>query len=273
MNGGKEARAAHRAEVERAIVRLDAVRDGFEGNSKPLSYSKVQYGDYIAGLALPEAQRGQFYAGLLDFYFTGVEPKQFNKQQQLVFAGISPRVLNARAQALSKSGADLPKIWVERETESTANIEAKSVPNLTHPHGTVPAISNDDGAHLSGYEGGEAGGSLGGDALAITTSYEPSAIANEAIADMPRSNEPSPNGAHDPVPSGLYLTDVPLSLGKTLAPCPECGEQLPMFADGRGCPILECPKCGYRTLELPKGFEIYELMEGSRSFVLRKKTA
>ena len=58
MNGGGEARAEHRATVERAIGLLDAERERFEGNSKPLSYSKVQYGDYAAGLALPEAQRG-----------------------------------------------------------------------------------------------------------------------------------------------------------------------------------------------------------------------
>lgn len=272
MNGGREARAAHREAVQRSVARLDAVRDGFEGNSKPLAYSKVQYGDYIAGLALPEAQRGQFYAGLLDYYFTGVEPKHFNRQQTLVFAGIKPRVLNARVQALSKSGADLPKIWDESAPEIAAIIQAKEYQDLKRQNSTLPAVSNDEGSYLGEHQGVQVGKSQSGDALAITTSYGLSAIAHEAIADKPNSDGQGSSDSRDPVPSGLYTLDVPLKLGKTLAPCPKCGRRLPMFADGRGNAMLECPRCGYMTLGLPTGLELYQPVKGG-SFVLRKKTA
>lgn len=266
MNGGKEARAEHRATVERAIGLLDAERERFEGNGKPLSYSKVQYGDYAAGLALPEAQRGQFYAGMLDYYFTGVEPTHFNRQQQLVFAGIKQRVLNARAQALSKSGANLPKVWGETIPESAPNASAKPQAYLTGANGTVPAVSSSIGAHLGTHSGGSAGASLGGGTVPPTTNYGLS-----AIADMPSTHEQGANAAREPPRAELYALGMPLSLNKTLAPCPKCGKPLPMYADGRGKPMVRCPDCGFRSIELPEGLELIEAVKGSGTYALRKK--
>lgn len=268
MNGGKEARAEHRATVERAIGLLDAERERFEGNSKPLSYSKVQYGDYAAGLALPEAQRGQFYAGMLDYYFTGVEPTHFNRQQQLVFAGIKQRVLNARAQALSKSGANLPKVWDETIPESAPNAGAKPQAYLTGANGTVPAVSSAAGTHL----GTNAGASLGGGAVPPSTNYRLSAIAHKAIADMPSAHEQGTNAVREPPQAELYALGMPLSLNKTLAPCPKCGTPLPMCADGRGEPMVRCPDCGFRSIELPEGLELIEVVKGSGTYALRKKS-
>lgn len=272
MNGGKEARAEHRATVERAIGLLDAERERFEGNSKPLSYSKVQYGDYAAGLALPEAQRGQFYAGMLDYYFTGVEPTHFNRQQQLVFAGIKQRVLNARAQALSKSGANLPKVWDEAIPESAPNAGAKPQTYLTGANGTAPAISSAAGAHLGTNSGANAGASLGGGAVPPTTNYGLSDIAHKAIADMPSAHEQGANAVREPPRAELYALGMPLSLNKTLAPCPKCGTPLPMYADGRGKPMVRCPDCGFRSIELPEGLELIEAVKGSGTYALRKKS-
>lgn len=272
MNGGKEARAEHRATVERAIGLLDAERGRFEGNSKPLSYSKVQYGDYAAGLALPEAQRGQFYAGMLDYYFTGVEPTHFNRQQQLVFAGIKQRVLNARAQALSKSGANLPKVWDGAISESAPNASAKPQAYLTGANGTAPAISSAAGAHLGTHSGGNAGVNLSGDAVPPTTNYGLSAIALSAIADMPSANEQGANAVREPLRAELYALGMPLSLNKTLAPCPKCGTPLPMYADGRGKPMVRCPDCGFRSIELPEGLELIEVVKGLGTYALRKKS-
>lgn len=268
MNGGKEARAEHRATVERAIGLLDAERGRFEGNSKPLSYSKVQYGDYAAGLALPEAQRGQFYAGMLDYYFTGVEPTHFNRQQQLVFAGIKQRVLNARAQALSKSGANLPKVWDEAIPESAPNAGAKPQAYLTGANGTVPAVSSAAGTHL----GTNAGASLGGGAAPPSTNYMLSAIAHKAIADMPSTHEQGTNAVREPPQAELYALGMPLSLNKTLAPCPKCGTPLAMYADGRGEPMVKCPDCGFRSIELPEGLELIEVVKGSGIYALMKKS-
>ncbi len=272
MNGGKEARAEHRAIVERAIGLLDTERARFEGNGKPLSYSKVQYGDYAAGLALPEAQRGQFYAGMLDYYFTGVEPTHFNRQQQLVFAGIKQRVLNARAQALSKSGANLPKVWGETIPESAPNASAKPQAYLTGANGTVPAVSNSIGAHIGIHLSENAGESLGGGTVPPTTNYGLSAIAYKAIADMPSANEQGANAAREPPRAELYALGMPLSLNKTLAPCPKCGTPLPMYADGRGNPMVRCPDCGFRSIELPEGLELIEVVKGSGIYALRKKS-
>lgn len=272
MNGGKEARAEHRAIVERAIGLLDTERARFEGNGKPLSYSKVQYGDYAAGLALTEAQRGQFYAGMLDYYFTGVEPTHFNRQQQLVFAGIKQRVLNARAQALSKSGANLPKVWGETIPESAPNASAKPQAYLTGANGTVPAVSNSIGAHIGIHLSENAGESLGGGTVPPTTNYGLSAIAYKAIADMPSAHEQGANAAREPPRAELYALGVPLSLNKTLAPCPKCGTPLPMYADGRGKPMVRCPDCGFRSIELPEGLELIEAVKGSGIYALRKKS-
>lgn len=272
MNGGKEARAEHRATVERAIGLLDAERERFEGNSKPLSYSKVQYGDYAAGLALPEAQRGQFYAGMLDYYFTGVEPTHFNRQQHLVFAGIKQRVLNARAQALSKSGANLPKVWGETIPESAPNAGAKPQAYLTGANGTVPAVSGTAGAHLGTRSGVSAGASLGGGAVPPTTNYGLSAIAHKAIADMPSTHEQGANAAREPQRAELYALGKPLSMDETLAPCPKCGTPLPMYADGRGKPMVHCPDCDLRlSIELPEDLELIEVIKGSGTYALRKK--
>ena len=272
MNGGKEARAEHRAAVERAMGQLDAERERFEGNSKPLSYSKVQYGDYAAGLALPEAQRGQFYAGMLDYYFTGVEPTHFNRQQQLVFAGIKQRVLNARAQALSKSGANLPKVWDETIPESAPNASAKPQANLTGANGTAPAISCAAGGHLGARSGGDAGTNPSGNAVPPTTNYGLSAIAHEAIADMPSNHTQGTSTTREPLPATLYLLGAPLSLNKTLAPCPKCGAPMPMFADGQGKPMVHCTDCGLMlSIELPEGLELIEAVKGTKSYALMRK--
>lgn len=272
MNGGKEARAEHRATVERAIGLLDAERERFEGNSKPLSYSKVQYGDYAAGLALPEAQRGQFYAGMLDYYFTGVEPTHFNRQQQLVFAGIKQRVLNARAQALSKSGANLPKVWDETIPESAPNAGAKPQANLTGANGTVPAVSSSIGAHLGTRSGGNAGASLGGGAVPPTTNYGLSAIADKAIADMPSNQQQGASRTADRARGELFMQCVPISSGLATAPCPKCGEALPIYVKGRGNPMVKCERDGEQAIELPEDIELAEVFKGSGTYTLRKKS-
>lgn len=271
MNGGREARAEHRATVERAIGLLDAVREHYDGNSKPLSYSKVQYGDYVAGLALPEAQRGQFYAGMLDYYFTGVEPTHFNRQQQLVFAGIRQRVLNARAQALSKSGADLPKVWNERVPKSDAGSSAKANANLSTANGGAPAISGSAGVDLGADTSEHGGASRGGNAVQPTTNYGLSAIAPKAIADMPSNQQQGASRTADRARGGLFMLGVPISSGLALAPCPRCGEALPIYADGRGNPMVRCERDGYQTIELPEGIELAEVFKGSGTYALRAK--
>lgn len=263
MNGGREARAEHRATVERAIGLLDAVREHYDGNGKPLSYSKVQYGDYVAGLALPEAQRGQFYAGMLDFYFTGVEPTHFNRQQQLVFAGIRQRVLNARTQALSKSGADLPKVWDERAPKSDAGSSTKAQANLSTASGAEPAVSGSAGVDLGADASWHRGVSSGSNAVRPTTNYGLSAIAHKAIADMPSNHAQGATHAGNEARGELYMLGAPISTGLVLAPCPRCGEALPIYADGRGNPMVRCARDGYQTIELPEDIELAEVVRGS----------
>ena len=271
MNGGGEARAEHRATVERAIELLDAERERFEGDNKPLSYDKIQYGDYVAGFELPEAQRGQFYTGLLDYYFTGVEPKYFNKRQRLVFASVKPRVLNARGQALRKTGANLPNVWDETIPESAPNTSDKPQAYLTGANGTVPAVSSSAGAHLGTHSGTNADASLGGGAVPPTTNYGLSAIAHKAIADMPSNHEQGTSAAREPPRAEVYAIGMPLSMGKTLAPCPKCGTPLPMYADGRGKPMVRCLECGVRSIELPEKLELVEAVKGSGSYALMTK--
>lgn len=272
MNGGKEARAEHRAAVERAIRLLDAERERFKGDNKPLSYDRIQYGDYVTGFELPEQQRAQFYAGMLDYYFTGVEPKYFNTKQRLAFTSIKHRILNARAQVLSKNGMNLPKVWDETIPESASNASAKPQANLTGANGTVPAVSSSAGAHLDTHSGTNAGASLGGGAVPPTTNYGLSAIAHKAIADMPSTHEQGTNAVREPPRAELYALGMPLSLNKTLAPCPKCGTPLPMYADGRGNPMVRCPDCGFRSIELPEGLELIEAVKGSGTYALRKKS-
>lgn len=270
MNGGREARAEHRAAVESAIRLLDAVRDRYDGNRKPLSYDKIQYGDYAAAFELSEAQRGQFYAGMLDYYFTGVEPTHFNKQQRNLFASIRPRVMSARAQAISKSGADLPKIWRGCAPELDLNSDAKPRPYLTGANGAIAGDMGTRSSDLGEYIGVSTGAGAGTNQLATATNYGLSSIAHKAIDDMPNSYEREATRAGDEVSGKLYLTGVPISLGESLAPCPICGEALPICADSGGNPFVMCDSDGRQTIRLPENIELAKTFKGA-GYVLRAK--
>lgn len=70
--------------------------------SDELKSFRFQRAFYEAGKRLPERTRGQFYAALIDYYFTGVEPN-LPKDAANLFEGFRERVAMARAKALPKS--------------------------------------------------------------------------------------------------------------------------------------------------------------------------
>lgn len=74
-------------------------------SSGELESFRFQRDFYEAGKRLPERTRAQFYAALIDYYFTGVEPK-LSKDAANLFEGFRRRVAMARAKALLKGGGN-----------------------------------------------------------------------------------------------------------------------------------------------------------------------
>lgn len=70
--------------------------------SGELKSFRFQRAFYEAGKRLPERTRALFYAALIDYYFTGVEPN-LPKDAANLFEGFRERVAMARAKALPKS--------------------------------------------------------------------------------------------------------------------------------------------------------------------------
>lgn len=73
--------------------------------SGELKSFRFQRAFYEAGKRLPERTRGQFYAALIDYYFTGVEPN-LPKDAANLFEGFRERVAMARTKALPKGGGN-----------------------------------------------------------------------------------------------------------------------------------------------------------------------
>ena len=87
-----ERQAEYRAEVERL--------EDCCGDVAP-NFSKVPRDVWVAGMSLPEAKRGKLYAGLLDAFFTGVDPEPYmSKDVASVYRSIKPRIRKARGTAL-----------------------------------------------------------------------------------------------------------------------------------------------------------------------------
>lgn len=70
--------------------------------SDELKSFRFQRAFYEAGKRLPERTRALFYAALIDYYFTGVEPN-LPKDAANLFEGFRERVAMARTKALPKS--------------------------------------------------------------------------------------------------------------------------------------------------------------------------
>lgn len=75
--------------------------------SRELTSYRFQRSFYDAGKRLPERTRAQFYAGVLDYYFTGAEPN-LPKAAADLFEGFRERVAMARTKALGASGDGHP---------------------------------------------------------------------------------------------------------------------------------------------------------------------
>lgn len=73
--------------------------------SGELKSFRFQRAFYEAGKRLPERTRGQFYAALIDYYFTGAEPN-LPKDAANLFEGFRERVAMARTKALPKGGGN-----------------------------------------------------------------------------------------------------------------------------------------------------------------------
>lgn len=71
--------------------------------SGELTSYRFQRSFYEAGKRLPQRTRAQFYAGVLDYYFTGVEP-DLPKAAADLFVGFRERIALARSKALGTSG-------------------------------------------------------------------------------------------------------------------------------------------------------------------------
>lgn len=71
--------------------------------SDELKSFRFQRAFYEAGKRLPERTRALFYAALIDYYFTGVEPN-LPKDAANLFEGFRERVAMARTKALPKGG-------------------------------------------------------------------------------------------------------------------------------------------------------------------------
>ena len=73
--------------------------------SDELKSFRFQRAFYEAGKRLPERTRALFYAALIDYYFTGVEPN-LPKDAANLFEGFRERVAMARTKALPKGGGN-----------------------------------------------------------------------------------------------------------------------------------------------------------------------
>lgn len=100
--------------------------------SRELTAYRFQRSFYEAGKRLPQRTRALFYAGVLDYYFEGVEP-DLPKAAADLFAGFKERVAMARTKALGvareaasvgnapSSDRECSQLVVAREVPSVGN--------------------------------------------------------------------------------------------------------------------------------------------------------
>ena len=144
--------------------------------SGELKSFRFQRAFYEAGKRLPERTRGQFYAALIDYYFTGVEPN-LPKDAANLFEGFRERVAMARAKALPKGDCNgvadeyppaTPSLLAEYSTGSSGVGETE---NAVSPAKTSPEVQGSPPGVMSNeYESEESSlrTSLLGDARSLS---------------------------------------------------------------------------------------------------------
>ena len=144
--------------------------------SDELKSFRFQRAFYEAGKRLPERTRGQFYAALIDYYFTGVEPN-LPKDAANLFEGFRERVAMARAKALPKSDGNgvadeyplaTPPLLAEYSTGSSGVGETE---NATLPAKTSSEVQGSPPGVLSNEYESEESSQLGTSLLKDARSF------------------------------------------------------------------------------------------------------
>lgn len=268
MPANKEARERHRAECQEALAWLEHAREGLKDGEPPLAYDHIQLADYLAAFRLPEPQRAAYLAGMLDYYFLGVRPEHFNTNQGFMFAAVERRVKNARLQSINKGksaqGAKIPLIWNGIEAAKTSELEGGIEAKKDPPQRGTPANIDKKGLDPSANQSQDPSQGNGKNPLAITNNYKGLGAPHKGAAQTTKAIPTATNElataeattSADANSAQLWLCNVPLSIKHTLASCPVCGFEAPLFVDGAGRPQMKCSEHGYREPVIPPQYVI-----------------